>query len=618
MRLLTELKRETLTQRQVIDLLQAVYLQETEQWAKAEALFQSVLLQLPHDYFVVLHLGNLYVSTGRPQQAILLLQERVDNHPNCVDTWYHLALAHDALDSNEQSEKAWNQWFKLGSDDPDAWCDYAHFKWERGDIEAAIFGCQEGLVRAPNHVLTLSSLIVLLEEEEAIHEALRVCRELLRFEPTDAWCLGRQASLFSAVNLSEAGESGFRIALAGDPANVDILLEWATWLSRQGRLNEAVQRCREAVRHEPTNAEAWLQLSKRLLEQQKVDASAEALHFALIWHVAAAEAWFYLGALQAKHNSEIAQCFFAIAAALDEDFALTDVVSAGSYAQSPSRDAAMIDNLLEYADLFVSSGYPLLATEIFRLVVGLDPKNAPAWLALGRRLACQHNHEEARTALAHCLSLDQGAIEADFELVSLPLVNSKVALARLREKVVTSDCLDSERWCSWALEFEKLEDFDSAVFAYLKAIDLAPNEILNWVLLGELYRKQGLQAEATAAFTTLPAMLLGEPAYGVCFGDYLLGWKQPNEALAVYQQLLHQHPNNALVWERYGDLLVRLEQGRQAEDAYRRSLDINPTNRELWYRVGMWLWQEGWSQKAEKALMCAAWGADVITKDDES
>lgn len=85
----------------------------------------------------------------------------------------------------------------------------------------------------------------------------------------------------------------------------------------------------------------------------------------------------------------------------------------------------------------------------------------------------------------------------------------------------------------------------------------------------------------------------------------------PEQALASYQALVRELPQNADFWFRLGNVYVRLNRPDDAVDAYRHALRIEPGHAKAWHNLGIVRMRQAEAAFAQSAQRAAGIDADL-------
>lgn len=223
-------------------ILAALAFQSTRQvkvWQDTESLLSHTLEVNPHSGLAHSNLGEVLMSAGQVEQAIVHFREAAAQNPTSAQTRSNLGSALGQTGHLEESVEHLSEAVRL---DPD----YARARMNLASAYA-------GLGRNP--------------------EAIAELREVTRLEPGFAPAFYSLGILLQAQNSLDAASNAFGSAVRLDGSLVDARIRRGGILAQQGRLFEAAESFRAAVRLEPENGEAHGFLGMALVEMgQAVEA----------------------------------------------------------------------------------------------------------------------------------------------------------------------------------------------------------------------------------------------------------------------------------------------------------------------------------------------------------
>jgi Tfp pilus assembly protein PilF len=117
--------------------------------------------------------------------------------------------------------------------------------------------------------------------------------------------------------------------------------------------------------------------------------------------------------------------------------------------------------------------------------------------------------------------------------------------------------------------YNRNPDYEAATNAYLRALELYPDNSISWYNLGVAYTEQGKYADADAAFA----------------------------------ELLRRYPGNVMGWSYYGDLAQRQKKYAVAEQRYRKALSLQPEAIHVYKRLAGLQMEIGRIDEVRKTLL---------------
>lgn len=202
--------------------------------------------------------------------------------------------------------------------------------------------------------------------------------------------------------------------------------ERALTLRQEGKLGEAVDACRRALKEAPADAQALSELAHALRLQGSLEEARSAASRAVEIAPGLASAWFNLGAVRVAQG-ETARGIESYRKALELDPSMAEAWSNLGGALGASGDKAgeieayqrAIRINPRLAPVWSNLGHALRlsgqireAVAACRKAVQVDPAFAPAWINLGTALVDSGEHEAAITACESALRLQPGLAQS--------------------------------------------------------------------------------------------------------------------------------------------------------------------------------------------------------------
>lgn len=234
---------------------------------------------------------------------------------------------------------------------------------------------------------------------------------------------------------------------------------------------------------------------------------------------------------------------------------------------------------------FSRHGHPQPADTAARLRRELadDPRNAAAWLLLGRAL--RHLGEDAEAAEAEMAAVRATAYEPEMLAIAAAMMENDLsgAEAGLRRRLHArpTDVAAIRMMAELAARIGRYADSETLL---RRALELAPGFLAARANLATVLYKQHRFGEAAAALEalvladddassrTLLAASLGRT------GDY-------EEALRLYGELTETFAEHAKLWMSYGHLLKTVGRLDEGVAAYRRALAVQGDLGEVWWSL---------------------------------
>jgi tetratricopeptide (TPR) repeat protein len=304
---------------------------------------------------------------------------------------------------------------------------------------------------------------------------------------------------------------------------VQKLVETAKALNSQGRMREAEEHCRAALRIDPGHVEALHGLGAICLQSGR---PAEAIDW-----------------LQRAAASE--QASVAVLSALGM-----------ALAQAKRLEEAV---------------------EVYKKLAAIPPPSLQALNNLGYILTSLGRHEEALFYLQQGVALDPNSIQtnANLSIVLMALNRPEEALA-CHERIVAANPQLPEPACNLALTLSELGRDEEAVVQFEKALALNPDFVVALNGLGNTLQKLERYDPALRCFERALALAPGFAVAHYNCGQVLAKLGRHEEAIGQYRTAVAINPGSATVFNDLGISLTALGRHREAVVEFENALRILP------------------------------------------
>jgi Flp pilus assembly protein TadD len=147
------------------------------------------------------------------------------------------------------------------------------------------------------------------------------------------------------------------------------------------------------------------------------------------------------------------------------------------------------------------------------------------------------------------------------------------------KRAVALDQTNDRYYFNLGAAYERLGDFDNAVTAMRKAIELNPQGANALNYLGYMYADRGINLDESIELVRRALMI--EPENGYYIDS--LGWAyfrkgMLDEAMQELKRAVASVPDDSVIVEHLGDIYFDLKMFREAQEAWERSLQLQPEN----------------------------------------
>jgi len=141
-------------------------------------------------------------------------------------------------------------------------------------------------------------------------------------------------------------------------------------------------------------------------------------------------------------------------------------------------------------------------------------------------------------------------------------------------------------WHSIGFTRSGQKQYEQAVAAYRKAIEIDPKRASSWSNLGLVYGKQGKPADARTAYQKALAV---DPKYAYAhynIARQLADEGKSEEAIRVYKKAVEAKPDYSRAWNSMGVQYFVQKRYDEAARAYRKAVEADPGNASAWRNLG--------------------------------
>jgi tetratricopeptide (TPR) repeat protein len=336
----------------------------------------------------------------------------------------------------------------------------------------------------------------------------------------EALALGRDA--LAAGRLREA-EAAFRRLLETRP-DAEVRKQLGDVLAKQGKLEEAAERYREALADNPSFAEAHNNLGNVLKGLGDAPAAAEQYRRALALKPSLAEAHNNLGVLLAE------------------------------------------------------DGKPDEAADHFRKAIAANPEHAQAERNLAKLLAGRGDFREAIAHYERALSCAPDEPDLLVDLGEALNLGGKTdeAVARYREAITLKPGL-ARAHLALGRVLKRQDDLESAIVHFRQAVEIAPTNPKAHNALGSALMAQGALADGLIHFRRAIELDPRYPKAHLNLGNAFERRGEFKEAAAHLRKAIELDPDYAEAHNNLGNVLLKQWKPEPAAAAFRKAIELKPS-----------------------------------------
>jgi tetratricopeptide (TPR) repeat protein len=205
----------------------------------------------------------------------------------------------------------------------------------------------------------------------------------------------------------------------------------------------------------------------------------------------------------------------------------------------------------------------------------LDPASSAAWRALGDQLTILEDGPGADAAYAQAIRAsvrDPRLMDAARALVEGKLAVAE-GLLKIHLKRQPTDVAAIRMLAEVAARLGRFEDAEKLL---KRALELAPSFLAARHNYALVLHRQSKAADALAQIDLLLAADPHNPSYRFLRASALTRIGEYDAAIALYRNILGEHPTNARAWLSIGHALKTAGRQQEGVDAYRRSAELAP------------------------------------------
>lgn len=487
--------------------------------------FESLRNQQPDFVYVYNHLGNLYRSAGRIDEAETSYREALRRDPGLAAARLNLAEL---------------------------------LAVERGDLAAAETEAAKAATQLPNlsaaHGLHGDILRQLKRFDEA-EAALRTAQTLNAKSPWPHFAL---AALYLDMGQIEQAEAEFEQGKAVEPEEAYSYNAFANLLFERGQYGKAATYYQEAIKRSPDNSLLYSNLADAQRNTGDLAAALQSCQQAID--------------LAPETNADAYLICGQILYSQGDSSAAEDMARRGLAAVPTSYGL----HLLLGKVLDEAGRYPEADAE-FEAAVELDTRSITALNEWANALDAR---SEVEAAAARYEEATQRYPNDPILLTNL--ADSYRQLGRLDDaRSLVQAALDIQPDLAWAHNvwgdlLADQERYEEALSHYRAAVALQADQAIYVRDLARVYVELGQITQAETAYAQAAAI---DPADGITFNDWgllLTDQERYDEAIAKYEEALRLRPTDAVIWTNLGDVYWQLGDYERAARQYEQAVAADP------------------------------------------
>ncbi len=147
---------------------------------------------------------------------------------------------------------------------------------------------------------------------------------------------------------------------------------------------------------------------------------------------------------------------------------------------------------------------------------------------------------------------------------------------KVEEKLPDLGNTDAEAYYKLGIDTIKKGNFDLALQAWNKAIEIDPLMVKAYNYLGRAYYTRGMMDEAIVAYQKVLELAPEDPKGYINLGIAFRYNEMYDESLEVLQKAIEINPISAIAYDEIGSALLKKEKYDEAIEAYKNAVAIDP------------------------------------------
>lgn len=158
---------------------------------------------------------------------------------------------------------------------------------------------------------------------------------------------------------------------------------------------------------------------------------------------------------------------------------------------------------------------------------------------------------------------------------------------------------DAEGYYNFGIDIIKKGDFDLAIQAWNKSVEIDPTMVKAFNYLGRAYYTKGMMDEAIKAYKKVVELDPENPDSYINLGIAYRYNGMIDEAIAEYNKAIELSPFSAIAYDEIGNALVKKEEYDEAINAYKQAITFDPKYPQPHNHLGVVYLLKGMSKEAD-------------------
>jgi tetratricopeptide (TPR) repeat protein len=545
--------------------------------------------------------GQKYMKKGQYGDASVEFRNALRLDPRFVEAYYQLAQADLAQRDWQGAYASLEKAIELDPGRLDARLDRGRLYLAARQFDNAEEEANAILQKEPKNVGAYQILGAAMMGQRQPDRALESFSKITELRPNDASAYVNIALVEISMRRFNDAEENLRKAVATDPKSLQANIDLSNLYRLQNRLPEAQAVLQTGIQNNPDAPQLYVDLANMLsnagksadatatldkLRNQMPKSSQAAIaigdYYAERREIAKAIAEYQRGLSISAGNLDIekrTEELFLDSNRTDEASKLD-----GQLTKQAPKDVLVNIN---HGRLLLAQGKQQAALIGLQNAVKNAPDSAPAHYYLGIVYWQTGSLGQASSEFQEAMKVSPGFPLALRGLAQLSLAQNRLPEAQFyAQELVQQFPADVNDRMLFGEIFLREGRTPPAEEQFLAASRLAPNQPAVDLNLGRVYYAEKKWTQAEKEFETAVSLDPSNPALLAAYADFLVGRQQAPKAIALAQQFVGAHPDNAQGHVILGALQFDSKNTSAAQVEFERAIQIDPKNVQGYLRMG--------------------------------
>jgi tetratricopeptide (TPR) repeat protein len=576
--------------------------------------------------------GQKYMEKGQYGDASVEFRNALRIDPRFVDAYYQLAQAELAQRDWRGAYAALEKTIELDPGRLDARLARGRLYLGARQFDKAEEEANSILQQDPKNVGANQLLGAALVGQQKLDRALESLSKVNELLPNDANSLMNAALVEISLRRFSDAEKHLKQAITADPKSMPANIDLAHLYHLQKKLPQAQEVLQAAILNNPVAPQLYVDWAIMLSNSGKITEADEVLNKLRNQMPKSLDATMAIGDYYAerrdldkalaeyKRGLSIAAGNLDIEKRMEELYLISNRTDEASKLDEQLMKQAPKDLVVSvnHGRLLLAQGKQQEALIALQKAVKAAPDSAPAHYHLSLAYSQTGSLGQASSEFQEALKVSPGFPLALQGLAQLNLAQNHASEAQVyAQELVQKFPVDvNDRLLLGAIYLREGKS-RQAEEQFLAANQLAPNQAAVHLDLGQLYYTDKKWTEAEKEYEMAIQLDPSNPTMLSPYTDFLVARKQAPKAIALAQQFVNAHPNNAQGHVILGSLELGSKNIDAAEAEFQRAIQVEPNNIQGYLRMGQVYQQKNQPDAAigvyQKALELQPKSAQLVT-----